>query len=451
MSTVREQLAAATAEQADLLAKVEATEDERARLGGLQEQSTRLSAEGVVLERARSATTEFANRLTALRSTDGLLESWVAGQQEPDEYRNARAQIEQAAARVTEAQAAAMAAIESLQALFERNQHERAQVEDDSRHLRARLNSLQEGAGNITRRVDGLREQLGQLESVQELLQSRTASVAELAAERSAIFDEVDRLRDTRFEGRRNVGERLNVELGPRINVSLRRSGEKSAYVSAIIAGLRGSGLHYNDLAPQLADALTPLELVDCVDTSDIERLATLAEIPTNRAAAVIQQLQAADLGDIISAPIEDTVELFLLDGSEYKPTSHLSIGQRCTVVLPLLLSRHGDALIVDQPEDHIDNAFITSTLVSTLRSRLSTDQFIFSSHNANIPVLGEADNVIHLESDGRRGFARSHGSLDDPATVEAISHVMEGGPEAFAAHAEFYASGRTSSSLSHD
>jgi hypothetical protein len=63
----------------------------------------------------------------------------------------------------------------------------------------------------------------------------------------------------------------------------------------------------------------------------------------------------------------------------------------------------------------------------------------IFSTHNANIPVLGNADRVILLGSDGTRGFVRHAGALDDPKSVDAITTVMEGGIEAFDKRAKFY------------
>lgn len=47
--------------------------------------------------------------------------------------------------------------------------------------------------------------------------------------------------------------------------------------------------------------------------------------------------------------------------------------------------------LIVDQPEDHIDNAFIADTLIKSILARPANGQLLFSTHNANIPVLGSA------------------------------------------------------------
>lgn len=122
------------------------------------------------------------------------------------------------------------------------------------------------------------------------------------------------------------------------------------------------------------------------------------------------------------------------------KPTQSLSTGQRCTAVLPILLLHDERVLLLDQPEDHLDNAYVVETLVRSLRKRSASSQTIVATHNANIPVLADAQRVLVMGSDGRRGFVRLAAPLADPAVVNAISQVMEGGAEAFRLRAEFYA-----------
>ena len=67
-------------------------------------------------------------------------------------------------------------------------------------------------------------------------------------------------------------------------------------------------------------------------------------------------------------------------------------MGQRCTVVLPLLLAEPRESILLDQPEDHLDNAFIVDTLVTAIRERSRNGQALVATHNANIPVLGGAE-----------------------------------------------------------
>jgi ABC-type lipoprotein export system ATPase subunit len=96
--------------------------------------------------------------------------------------------------------------------------------------------------------------------------------------------------------------------------------------------------------------------------------------------------------------------------------------------------------IVVDQPEDHLDNEFVTEILIRSLLKRGNNSQIIFSTHNANIPVLGDANRVVYLGSDGQHGFVHHAGALDDDETVTAITNVMEGGREAFEKRASFYA-----------
>ena len=168
--------------------------------------------------------------------------------------------------------------------------------------------------------------------------------------------------------------------------------------------------------------------------------IADAAGISKDRSVRILSQLKEADLGALATVAVEDFVEFQLLDGPDYKDISELSTGQRCTVVLPLVLRHTERIVIVDQPEDHIDNAFIVDTLIRSVLARDPTGQMLFSTHNANIPVLGDADRVVQLGSDGRRGFALAAAALEDPHVVSAIT-MMEGGTEAFDRRASFYSS----------
>jgi ABC-type ATPase with predicted acetyltransferase domain len=184
---------------------------------------------------------------------------------------------------------------------------------------------------------------------------------------------------------------------------------------------------------------MTPTELVEAVEHGNANAIASAVQITVDRAEKVIEVLRKAGSDAILRAEVEDAVSIALLDGADYKISPELSTGQRCTAVLPILLSHPDRVLVMDQPEDHLDNAFVADTVVRTLRLAPRDAQLIISTHNANIPVLGEADLVTHLESDGKRGFVKSSASLDNSDTVSAITRVMEGGEEAFRLRAEFY------------
>ena len=138
---------------------------------------------------------------------------------------------------------------------------------------------------------------------------------------------------------------------------------------------------------------------------------------------------------------LKDRVDFRLRDGSVDKSIDELSTGQKCAVVLPIVLSEQMRTLILDQPEDHLDNAFLVTNVIGGLDTRRQSGaQTIIATHNANIPVLGEAENVIVLTSDGQAGTVAVQGPFDTDTVVDNITRLMEGGREAFARRSAFYA-----------
>ncbi len=122
----------------------------------------------------------------------------------------------------------------------------------------------------------------------------------------------------------------------------------------------------------------------------------------------------------------------------QWQALEELSTGQKATAVLLLLLLEADAPLIVDQPEDDLDNRFITESIVPKMREEKRRRQFIFSTHNANIPVLGDAEMIIGLAAlgeaeGGRARIAPEHvGAIDALPVRELIEEVLEGGKDAF-------------------
>ncbi len=121
-----------------------------------------------------------------------------------------------------------------------------------------------------------------------------------------------------------------------------------------------------------------------------------------------------------------------------WKKLSELSTGQKATALLLLLLLDSDAPLIVDQPEDDLDNRFITEGIIPRVREQKQRRQFVFSTHNANIPVLGDAEMIIGLSAsgdavDGTSRIANEHmGSIDFQPVRELVEEILEGGREAF-------------------
>jgi len=116
-----------------------------------------------------------------------------------------------------------------------------------------------------------------------------------------------------------------------------------------------------------------------------------------------------------------------------------LSTGQKATAVLLLLLLESEAPLVVDQPEDDLDNRFITEGVVPIMRQEKRHRQFVFSTHNANIPVLGDAELILGLTAagegsgEGQAKIATEHmGSIDSKPVRELVEEILEGGRDAF-------------------
>lgn len=125
----------------------------------------------------------------------------------------------------------------------------------------------------------------------------------------------------------------------------------------------------------------------------------------------------------------------------ELRSLDDLSKGQRATALLLLLLGASTAPLVIDQPEDDLDNRFVYDGIVQRLRELKGTRQIIASTHNANVPVLGDAELIVALEGNGQHGWPSPEGvgSLDDAPIRALAESLLEGGQAAFNARQHLY------------
>jgi len=115
------------------------------------------------------------------------------------------------------------------------------------------------------------------------------------------------------------------------------------------------------------------------------------------------------------------------------------SLGQRASALILFILSqRDNDLIVIDQPEDDLDNQTIFEDVIKLIRTLKKGIQFIFATHNANFPVLGDAEQVGACSFTAGAGSIQI-GSIDEPNIQKAIVSIMEGGQEAFARRKEIY------------
>jgi len=134
----------------------------------------------------------------------------------------------------------------------------------------------------------------------------------------------------------------------------------------------------------------------------------------------------------------DDRPEILLNDrprekGSMLRPIDELSPGQRCSAILPILLLNGRSPLIIDQPEDNLDNRLIRQVIVNILASIKLRRQVVVATHNPNLPVLGDVEQAIVLRAvEEKQAYLETTGDLDSPETVAHLTEIMEGGREAF-------------------
>jgi hypothetical protein len=103
-----------------------------------------------------------------------------------------------------------------------------------------------------------------------------------------------------------------------------------------------------------------------------------------------------------------------------------------------LLESQSRDPLVVDQPEDDLDNAFISGGVVPRIRRSKRRRQFVFTTHNANLPVLGDAELIAVVRAKGEADQGRGSiscsdtGAIDSPRVRQLVEELLEGGRKAF-------------------
>ena len=257
--------------------------------------------------------------------------------------------------------------------------------------------------------------------------------------DREQLLRQLSELRNQRFSIRHSVAERINTTLAPTIRVSIVESGNFDTYRGLLEEALRGRGIKQNQVAQKLVGAFWPADLSTVVQNADVKTLMDQAELNEDQAKRVVETLaDTRVLFRLETVELLDLPRIELKDGDIYKDSTAISKGQKCTTILPILLLDSNNPLLVDQPEDNLDNRFIFECVVGSILNVKPRRQLIFVTHNPNIPVLGDAERVFVLESDGSSGRKVNEGTVDE--CKDDIVTLLEGGKEAFEQRQQRYA-----------
>ena len=281
--------------------------------------------------------------------------------------------------------------------------------------------------------IEGLRP----LQDRQSLLQQQES---EYLNRRRALLAEWEDVKAEEFRALDRAAQHVSGRLTGRVQVEVTAAGNREP-LAALLRNRIGGNL--KSTIEKLAD-LDTMSLVDlaaaCRDGAD----ALIDAYGLTRS----QARNIAEAGPDVSLRIEElelppTTTIRLNTASpgaapSWQALDALSIGQKATAVLLLLLLESDAPLIVDQPEGDLDNRSITEGIVPRMREEKQRRQFIFSTHNANIPVLGDAELILGLTASGEAGggqgrIAPEHlGSIDTQPVRALVEDILEGGKDAF-------------------
>lgn len=338
--------------------------------------------------------------------------------------------------------------------------------------LRTEIEAWKEHEANLETEVEekrqelekkGIRPNLSFIRSLTEehaKLNSRRAELLRIRKQRLQFLSARRKL----VKKRRRCRERISAERSAwaeRVSKELRgtsqeyeitvkfRSGKLSHELPTILQEVMGWRTAQVPKAPAVSRAFSPFELLDIGQKGSHS---DLSSIETQGGSAVLTKDECVKLLEMLVSPhltrrlehveYEDLPKIWVskknLQASGPSATvtrefTKLSLGQQQAVLLSILmLSRSRLPLIIDQPEDNLDNEFIYRTIVGNLKRVKEQRQVIIVTHNANIAVLGDSELILPLKATSELARVMAEGSIDSSTTRVATCEILEGSEEAF-------------------
>ena len=293
-------------------------------------------------------------------------------------------------------------------------------------------------------KIDGaefirLRQQIEDLRPLNDRMERHRRDLEAHETQRRNLLAEWEDIKAAEYRQVETAAKRVSRKLRDRVQVRVTMAGNRDPLERLL-----------REIGGNLAAALERLRGQDQLSLPELaqrcregkDALRTHYKLPSGAAERIAQ----ADPGlfmriEELELPATTEIELNTApDGApaNWQTLQALSTGQKATAVLLLLLLESDAPLVVDQPEDDLDNRFITEGVVPIMRQEKRRRQFIFSTHNANIPVLGDAELILGLAAtgealEGQARIAPQHmASIDSRPVRELVEEILEGGKAAF-------------------
>ncbi|MBW1616646.1 MAG: hypothetical protein JRJ49_08970 [Deltaproteobacteria bacterium] len=268
-----------------------------------------------------------------------------------------------------------------------------------------------------------------QIENLRLKLKEIEKSEAERAGYIKSLNDkisELDSLRHEQYQVIEKEVERIN-SYESALSIEPEYKGRKDLFLNELKQTFKGSGItttSYEKIKDKYPDFIQIYR-----DKSKLENILNPKQL------AKFNEIFDNNLFQLITFNVKT---LFTINYNN-KPLEDHSLGQRATaLILFLLAQKETDILIIDQPEDDLDNQTIYKDVIKKIRELKGKMQFIFATHNPNIPVLGDSEKIISC------GYSEAkinlqEGNIDNFEMQKKIIKIMEGGEEAFNRRKDIY------------
>ncbi len=279
-------------------------------------------------------------------------------------------------------------------------------------------------------------------------VEQRSGELTQCRDQRVTLRTELKRVREQMTERRKSQLRSINVNLGATIKdyivfVKYDDAGITAGFETFMQQKMHGTYLQ-DDVIKNVCSRMNPSDLADLVLDRKVAAIASGANVSTDWAEKIVEKLCYWDILFELQALSKQPKPIITVRTKSTPPklipVLQLSDGQRHTILLTIaMLAESNVPLVIDQPEDDLDNGFIFTSIVATLRAIKEKRQVILVTHNANIAVLGDSELILPMCREKDCGKAQDRGSIDSEATKLAVQNVLEGGPAAFLRRKEIY------------
>ena len=266
-------------------------------------------------------------------------------------------------------------------------------------------------------------------------------SIVKLENKQKTINDIKNRIKSNLKERRELILKSCNIyetkiaqinESQDSIKISFIPNGNKEKFIEDLKVLIKGSGIRIDSISKIVDKFVDYIGILEDIYLND-----------SNKMKAILKESDIEKIKSILITKLEGISNYLPNNNVEIKYHDKLlenhSLGQRASaIILFILAQKENDIVIIDQPEDDLDNKVIYDELIKTIKKRKKDIQFVFSTHNANIPVLGDAEQIISLNDDGKTIVVKNN-SIDNSAIQKEIVQIMEGGSEAFYRRNQIY------------